>query len=464
MHRLLVIILTLAVSAGLAFSQTWVYDGDFVEGPAPHGLVIDEEGWIWYGWYAYSDTFFVEGPDTIPIAPIYCVNADGEHAPFSPIRTLTVEGETDTMDSYCRGLSIDHEGNIIFVGNQVMYRINRQTGEGMTKYLYPYASGSLTSAGVDDNGFVYVTKVVPGGDPLVILDEDFEEYSRVQDSCRTIQRSVITSPDGKDVFVGTIYSGKNGVRHFYSEDGPDGLYEEIDTLGTILGDGSKGSEHLMWGQSIDWDRNDPPLMWVGTYWDVRYHDFTGWYALDPTQDWAIVDTVGHNNYDVIARGTIGTDYPWLPPGGSYYSPRHVAWSLDGKTMYTADYDGGVIKKWTNAAPKGPGSDVFDPELLVSIDYDDVGRPIIAVEFDLQQNYPNPFNPTTTIPFDINKNFHVKLVVYNMLGQNVATLVDKQMGAGHYEFQFDGSNLASGTYFYQLSVDGQLATKQMLLIK
>jgi hypothetical protein len=218
----------------------------------------------------------------------------------------------------------------------------------------------------------------------------------------------------------------------------------------------------MWGQCIDWDRNG--LMWVGSYWDVRYHDFTGWYALDPTQDWAIVDTVGHNNYDVVTRGAIGTDYPWLPPGNTYYAPRHAAWTADGTTMYTADYDGGVIKKWTNAEPKGPGSSVIDPEVLVSIDYDDVGRPIIAVEFDLQQNYPNPFNPTTTIPFDISKTFNVKLLVYNMLGQVVTTLVDKQMSAGHYDFQFDGSNLASGTYFYQLIVDGQIATKQMMLIK
>jgi hypothetical protein len=111
MHRLLVIILTLALGSGLVFSQ-WTYDSDFAEHSQPHGLVIDADGWIWYGWYAYSDTLGLPA-DTIPIAPVYVVNEAGESAPFSPIRFLTIDGETDTMDSYCRGLSLDHNGNII---------------------------------------------------------------------------------------------------------------------------------------------------------------------------------------------------------------------------------------------------------------------------------------------------------------------------------------------------------------
>jgi hypothetical protein len=321
-----------------------------------------------------------------------------------------------------------------------MYRINRLTGEGMNKYLYP-ASGSLTSAAVDANGYIYVTKVVPGGGPLVILDEDFDPYGFVLDSCFTIQRSVLVNDDGNDVYLPIIYGGGNeGIIHYHSDFGPDGPYAVVDTI-------YKGT---MWGQAADWDRNG--LMWVGSYWDIGADQFGGWYGLDPTQDWACVDTIVHY---VGNRGPLGT----IPPAGAYvWAPRHAAWSLDGQTMYTNDFDGGIIKKWTNASPIMPGA----TPIFTSVKFTDEGQ--IAVEFELSQNYPNPFNPTTQIPFDIKKKFHVKLVVFDMLGRQVATLVNDELAPKHYEFTFDGSNLSSGTYFYQLIIDGAAQTKQMLLVK
>ena len=72
--------------------------------------------------------------------------------------------------------------------------------------------------------------------------------------------------------------------------------------------------------------------------------------------------------------------------------------------------------------------------------------------------------TTQIPFEIKKKFHVKLVIFDMLGRQIATLVDDELAPKRYEFTFDGSNLSSGTYFYQLSIDGSAQTKQMLLVK
>ena len=95
---------------------------------------------------------------------------------------------------------------------------------------------------------------------------------------------------------------------------------------------------------------------------------------------------------------------------------------------------------------------------------DRGRPQVAVSFELKQNYPNPFNPGTTIPFTIGATKHVTLKVYDVNGRLVQTLVDKQLAPNRYEYRFDGSNLASGTYYYQLNVDGQLVNKAMLLIK
>ncbi len=90
-----------------------------------------------------------------------------------------------------------------------------------------------------------------------------------------------------------------------------------------------------------------------------------------------------------------------------------------------------------------------------------------LRYKLEQNYPNPFNPTTTIQFDLPKDGFVTLKVFNILGQEVATLLNReQMTEGTNEVQFDGSRLASGVYFYRLTVnDGQFEqVKKMMMIK
>jgi hypothetical protein len=86
---------------------------------------------------------------------------------------------------------------------------------------------------------------------------------------------------------------------------------------------------------------------------------------------------------------------------------------------------------------------------------------------LSQNYPNPFNPTTTIRFTISEDAFATLKIYNILGQEVATLANhEQFLAGENEVTFDASSLASGVYYYRLIVnDGQLQqVKKMMLVK
>lgn len=89
---------------------------------------------------------------------------------------------------------------------------------------------------------------------------------------------------------------------------------------------------------------------------------------------------------------------------------------------------------------------------------------IPIAFTLHQNYPNPFNPTTTIKYDLPKQAHVILKVYNILGQEVATLVNGVKRAGSYEVKFDGSKLSSGIYFYRLKAGQNIMTKKMILLQ
>jgi hypothetical protein len=93
-----------------------------------------------------------------------------------------------------------------------------------------------------------------------------------------------------------------------------------------------------------------------------------------------------------------------------------------------------------------------------------GQTVIPQTFALAQNFPNPFNPTTSIKFSVPKQTLVKLVVYDLLGREVATLVNGMKQPGNYDVNFDASNLASGAYFYRIEAGDFTEVKKMVLLK
>ncbi|WKZ70851.1 MAG: T9SS type A sorting domain-containing protein [Melioribacteraceae bacterium] len=97
---------------------------------------------------------------------------------------------------------------------------------------------------------------------------------------------------------------------------------------------------------------------------------------------------------------------------------------------------------------------------------------VIYEFALEQNYPNPFNPSTTIKFTVPnvgdeyiRPLHTKLIVYDILGREVGTLVNQKLQPGNHEVQFDGSNLSTGMYIYRINIDRKFnSVKKMLMVK
>ena len=95
--------------------------------------------------------------------------------------------------------------------------------------------------------------------------------------------------------------------------------------------------------------------------------------------------------------------------------------------------------------------------------------VIPDKFELGQNYPNPFNPTTTLEYGVPNRSHVRIEVFNILGQSIRTLVDEEKSAGRYQSVWDGTDksghsVSSGVYLYRITAGEFVQSKKMLLLK
>jgi hypothetical protein len=87
-----------------------------------------------------------------------------------------------------------------------------------------------------------------------------------------------------------------------------------------------------------------------------------------------------------------------------------------------------------------------------------------MDFALHQNYPNPFNPTTVISYQLPMNSKVTLKVYDLLGREITTLVDKKLPAGQYAAEWNASGMPGGIYYYQIQAGKYQEAKKMILLK
>ena len=194
----------------------------------------------------------------------------------------------------------------------------------------------------------------------------------------------------------------------------------------------------------DWDTKDVTLDGTSTFWlsliatgtgDQRWGE--GSQVLLATMTFRISDTT-----------TICIDSCFWPPTG------RLDWSNGDGTVFNPKFTGICFKADTagNAVREVPGSEGTRPS-----------------EFSLSQNYPNPFNPDTYIEFGLSRAAHVKIDVFNIVGQRVRTLVDEEMKSGRYVADWDGKDeqghsVSSGIYFYRMQADDFSDMKKMLLVK
>jgi hypothetical protein len=149
--------------------------------------------------------------------------------------------------------------------------------------------------------------------------------------------------------------------------------------------------------------------------------------------------------------------------GAYNYKRNSVMSTGYLTPVCAVYKVGTSKYSAFAyAGQGPVNVYFNQEGLVTGVTPISGN--IPGSFELKQNFPNPFNPSTTIRFNLPKTGYVSLKVYDVLGNEISTLVNEELTANSYEISLNAAGLASGVYFYKFVSGEFIDVKKMMLIK
>jgi len=167
-----------------------------------------------------------------------------------------------------------------------------------------------------------------------------------------------------------------------------------------------------------------------------------------------VDVGGTQQFEVTGRNQVGEvvafNPTWTATGGT----------IDENGLFTAGDETGIF----SVTAEGPENTQATAVVNIVVFTSNLNHPELPDRVELSQNYPNPFNPTTNIEFALPSAGQVKLSVFNILGQRVATLVDSFRPAGFHSVVFDGRGLSSGIYIYRLETKSTVKIQKMVLVK
>ncbi len=478
MKSLLTALVLLCVPAMASAQGSWTFDKVFPDSTTlvrgVHGLAVDNAGKLWVA--PYFETI-VSG---VNINSLWSFNADGTQA-FPPINAVTI-GDSIVHLGRLTGLNRDIDGNILVsshgwrsprlgtarswsegsAGNVLttgtgcksptpadgcllrefsfIAKFNATTGAQMwvkdvtilrVAYtepgLFNGASQAPNRVAVTAEG-QYVLSYVFGGSPLVIYTSERELLATVTNNKRGFSRTLEVSADGNVIF-NPSYDSFSITQYI----GADGVFS--DTFTEFVNPVFAG---LHTGASARYTANSGVIYFSGSGgtgdpsalapWNTRR--FYGFSAATG----AVVDSLSWND------GTSTT----------FQVPRGIAFSQDGLTAYVATFNNtaGTVQKFTRNGG------------VVSVDRNED----VIKGFALSQNYPNPFNPSTSISYTLPEAGMTTIKVYDMLGREVATLVNGVVSQGTHSVTFNASNLGSGVYLYELRSGNTRITNKMTLMK
>ena len=209
--------------------------------------------------------------------------------------------------------------------------------------------------------------------------------------------------------------------------------------------------------------DDAGYIWAGPspYGGIEKGDGTFWNTYNMSNSGIPSNYVSCIAIDGSGNKWIGTDSGLTKFDGTIWTTYNKLNSgLPDNRIYCISIDR-YGNKWIGTYP---GLAVFNEGGIVSVNEKDKLKRSLLSSFQLSQNYPNPFNPSTKIRYSIPQSSNVVIKVFDILGNEIETLVNEEKPVGVYEVEFEGGNLSSGVYFYQLTAGNFIEMKKMLLIK
>jgi hypothetical protein len=237
--------------------------------------------------------------------------------------------------------------------------------------------------------------------------------------------------DCPDLYLG-LYNW-HGAPHISYKRGAEPDYHFRFAYDRMLIDGIAGADSVV-GLGPDY------------YWEER---FPSGYIVEFRISWVDLAAVGGDNVFVPLEGMrIPIDYSINDADATNSREGILTYSI-----YNEDQSWGDVSRWSHT---------WIGSLWNPVAVEDEGKPVS--DYALSQNYPNPFNPSTQIKFALKTSGFVSLKIYDVLGKEVATLVNGEYNTGSYNVSFDASGLASGIYFYRLESGSFVQTNKMMLLK
>ena len=280
----------------------------------------------------------------------------------------------------------------------------------------------------------------------------------------------VDSDGDMDIFVYMVDQGDKVMLN----DGTGNFIDSGQSLGTLNNGGGNGAGYVELGDlDSDGDLDAFVVNYINGVEGVSGNKIWlnngsgifseyGRYFGDQGHQVRLGDLDGDGDLDAVTTHRELGNYVWVNDGtGTFTSAGAILGTLGGTTVSLGDLDGDNDLDAFVGNELGRSNKIYFNQTNPSaVDQ----KHFIPYTPMLKQNYPNPFNPTTKILFEIPQQGFVSLKIYDVLGNEIITLVDEEKPAGNYEVEFDGTGLPSGVYFFRIKANNFIQTKKMVLIK